>query len=817
MKVLAALLLVTFACSGDDDSPESPATGEQEGSPEGTSSNETSESESEPDPRIELPNPAFEVVPQRSMRGINRVEFMTPHRAAVTNLRGEVAIVDIPSGHVRVSRRVFRSLAEGAQASADGNRVWLSGSEGGERYELAWKLDTDELVELRVVNPDDGMASDPELRHFATVSPPYEEYDEYEDYEDEYGEDEIENEDDQDDEVEDESDSGIVLFLQSFSEDSTRHQVGDTVEEFHDVFFSSDGTALLIHDQLRMHRYGLDGRHQRTFEVPPVQDVRHASTGDRFAHVDDDTVQVRSSLDGSVAHSFEVSDVDTFRWTSDGRILTCAGSTLRIHSGETHDQVTEHEVEDCKVDNIDARGDHVGVFIENPPRYQRLGEESFELTGSRRFVPPRGRYFLMRDQGELHIVSIDRRRSRRLMRGGAGEYSAWGATILDDAIVMSGRDWSYRAGSADPESARERVQVNDGPDVGLVSMAADQQRALVGTRERERLWLYSVTGNKLVRGLSDYVSCFEAYEEETGDEYWACQAQVTWRPGGFVVRAQESALSFDNEGRRLGRLSDVRSVTASGDWLVVVRKNGAVVLADARLRVEQAILPPRDAFALIVTHDNFIAAKRGNAVVVFDTTTGAPRFALEVNEDMLGIRFTSDGMLLLGERNSFRWFDPRTGEEMRKIELEGVVAMTPDRSKALVCVEERLHVRVLEEDQPGRDLGPCDHSYGHFDGEFAWTHGATRGHFLRVSDGARLTVGVLHQRRMLGFAYTPQGHVWLSRPPAVWAIRVRLPGSIMTATTVRPRVEQVHATLVADFLAGRPLGDPPSWEESSER
>lgn len=173
MKVLAALLLVTFACSGDDDSPESPATDEhEEGSPEGTSSNETSASESEPAPRIELPNPAFEVVPQRSMRGINRVDFMTPHRAAVTNLRGEVAIVDIPSGHVRLSRRIFRGLAEGAKASANGNRVWLSGNDGGERYELAWKLDTDELVELRVVNPDDGMAADAELQYFATVSPP---------------------------------------------------------------------------------------------------------------------------------------------------------------------------------------------------------------------------------------------------------------------------------------------------------------------------------------------------------------------------------------------------------------------------------------------------------------------------------------------------------------------------------------------------------------------------------------------------------------------------------------------------------------------
>lgn len=194
-----------------------------------------------------------------------------------------------------------------------------------------------------------------------------------------------------------------------------------------------------------------------------------------------------------------MSGVDTFRWTSDGRILTCAGSTLRIHSGETHDRVTEHEVEDCKVDNIDARGDHVGVFLENPSRYQRLGEEPFELTGSRRFVPPRGRYFLTRDQGELHIASIDRRRTRRLMRGGGGEYSAWGATVDDDAVELEGRDWTYRFGASDPDSDEPHVTVNPSEDIGLVSMGPNRQRALVGMRERERIWLYRVTGNKLMR------------------------------------------------------------------------------------------------------------------------------------------------------------------------------------------------------------------------------------------------------------------------------------------------------------------------------
>lgn len=118
-----------------------------------------------------------------------------------------------------------------------------------------------------------------------SISPQSVHRDEYDEYEEEYGEDSEDGEEDEvdQDEVEEESDSGIVLYLQTFGEAAARHLVGDTIEEFHDLFFSSDGTALLIHDQLRMHRYGLDGNRQSTFEVPPVQDVRHAPTGDRFA------------------------------------------------------------------------------------------------------------------------------------------------------------------------------------------------------------------------------------------------------------------------------------------------------------------------------------------------------------------------------------------------------------------------------------------------------------------------------------------------------------------------------------------------------
>lgn len=821
MKAIAALLVLTLACSDGDAEGRSGTEGHRESSSESASGEGASEGESQPEPpRIELSKPAFEVVPQRAMRGIDSIAFATPHRIAVTTTRGEVAIVDIPSGHVRLSRRMFRSSAYGARASSDGKRLWISGADGEDSYELAWRLDVDEVDNLTALTDEDRIAADAELERFATVSPPYDEYDEYDEYEEEYGEDDEEQQEEDELEEPEVTDSGITLYLQRFGQRATLHPAGEALDGFNEVFFSSDGSNVLVRNGEQMVRFGLDGRVQRTFEVPATRQMVRDPSGDRFLHVDSGTVQVRSTLDGSLVHSFEAPGIRTFDWTADGRILTCAGNTLRIHAGAVHAQITEHEVEGCNVAHIDARGDHVGVFLEDPDRYQRLGEEPFELVGRERAVPARGRYFLTRDSDEIHIASIDRRRTRRLVRGGGGEYSAWSASVGEDVIELSGSDWSYRFGSPEPDGGGEaQVHISESADVGLISMSGDRQRALVGThepeRERERIRLYRVAGNKLIRGLDDHVSCSHEYDESTDDEYWSCQANVTWQRAGFVVTARGTALSFDDEGRRTGRLADVSRVIAlpTGDWLVAVRRDGAVMLTDARLDVEQEILPARDVYATIVVHETFVAAKRGNAIVVFDTSTGAPRFALEVDEETRGLRFTADGMLLLRKADEFHWYDPRTGEEMRKVELQGIVAMTPDRSKALVCIDDRLRVRVLEEDQPGRDLGPCDHPYGHFDGRFAWTHGTTRARVLRVSDGARLTVGVVHQRRMLGFAHTPQGHLWLSRPGAVWAIRARLPGPIMDAPTVRPDAEQIHTTLVADFLAGRPLGDPPSWEE----
>lgn len=104
------------------------------------------------------------------------------------------------------------------------------------------------------------------------------------------------------------------------------------------------------------------------------------------------------------------------------------------------------------------------------------------------------------------------------------------------------------------------------------------------------------------------MSCDYEYEESRGTEYWDCFANVTWRPDGFVV-TRGSALSFDNEGRRIGRLDNVSRVLAmpGGDWLVAVRNDGSIVLTDKRLRVEQEILPARsNARASVVTHGTFV-------------------------------------------------------------------------------------------------------------------------------------------------------------------------------------------------------------------
>jgi len=776
-------LLVLAACGDDDAETETsadppveevtpPATGAAVAAP----------------PRVEpLATAGFDVVPRRALRG-RPLDFAFPRshpRSAIaSDARGNVLVFDVPSGHLRAVRRAFFRDAFHVAVAADAPRVVVdSGDENsGFAYDVGvWDLERDFFWPVPVAPVDEvTFAIEADGSHVAVL------------------------------ERDLSADSGALLVGNIDTREVTRRELRESVDR---VYFSGDGESVFVLGDGKVRRFATATlRPGRTYELPGAVTGVH---GDDFLVEVEGGAQVVPMRSGRARATLE--GAGSYRWLDDGRVVGCDRGALRLFAGEAFDEVTEIEERIPRCGRLRYRMDRLESFVAGS--YTVVGDEpwTFEDEDIGSFgIPPRGRYFVLPTYDAIQIASPARRRIRPLVRRGSGERSAWNARREGPRLVLEGRGWSHVFGP--PSEPPPELPDVDGY---LVSESPDGRHRV--EQRGEELVLVSAGADEAVSlgafGDVENGLCFESYDE---DGYF-CEVEVTWARDAFVVLTEEDSMAyaFGMDGQRRGRAPASRVwLDESGDRAIVVGRDGQVLLSDRALQRKGVVFRPRNVRVFEPAfRGERVVVVRGASMAIYDVTSGNRKHVVTLPGHLLEApRLVGDGEVLVRLRSGFVWYGLESGEELRRERIDGVLAVDDARENVLLCDEGTLRLRPLRASDGGRAYGACPGGrLFAFDDELLWWVEGTRGHFVRRSDGQRLTVGVLELRRPLAFAFTPRGHLQLSHTHAMRMFRLRLPGAILDAEVVEANEENLDADLVARFLAGEPLGAPPSHAAPGDR
>ncbi len=753
----------------------------------------------------------FQVVPQRMhRRSVTTITIFGSHAAAGT-ARGMVTIFDVPSGHVRAARRLFFGAVDELRVSDDRKRILALGSGTGEDdtpvEAVVWDLEVDRVWPV----PNDYSyirAMSPDGRYVATI--PAQTGDE----------------------------PAEVELAEVFGGDSRTRRLDDTIG---DVFFSSDSRTLFVLGDGQLRRLGVPGLRPRGDAWPASGSLAARNpSGDLVALLGNTSVSIRSLEDGEEKAELTAPDrVNGVQWSPDGSRLAVNGRRGRIFSGDdwatTQDFTSGSRldlVSDTPASLVRASGKIVYTPVD--------GSDPFELEPELHqgvAFPLRAGWFLYGHQGDVYIANVERQRSRRLVRGGSGERSAWGASVDDSAITLHGRGWSERFGEAAPEAesaagAAAEAPMPDFPGyeqqpyvermasstdgklhVVLVDPTGDAKPFLVNRGGNAPIPLREPAGRE---GFGIY--CGLDYDEEYGEETYYCEQTAEFAPNAewFVVGGAEATASFDASGRRLGTTGSVRWVRFVGDDKALIHTpNGALLLTGKDLHESGVLFRARErmsAFATTSDDQRWVAAVRGAALAIYDVTANERKHVITLPARAMGSPvFVGDGLVQVRVQGAFVWYRLEAGDQARKVELDHILAIDDERTHALTCGEDRLRHVTLADPEQSKDLGPCplDAREVGFDHERVWWVEGSRAHVVRLSDAEHLIVGAYLLRRPLRYAFTPRGHFWTNRPDALRSLRVRMPGPVLDADTPVPEAAWVRESLIGDFLADRDLGDAP--------
>lgn len=814
-RVLCLALLI--ACGADEaaSEEESESSTETEASPErsaaGQAGGEASAAEAPRPNRSAGPVRAgFQVVPQRMhRRSVTTITIFGRHAAAGT-ARGMVTIFDVPSGHVRAARRLFFGAVGELRVSDDRKRILALGSGTGEDESpveaVVWDLEVDRVWPV----PNDYSyirAMSPDGRWIATI--PAQSGDE----------------------------PAELQLAEVWGEVRTR-RLDDTVG---DVFFARDSRTLFVVGDGKLLRLGVPGLRPRG-EPWPVSGriaARHPSE-DLVALAGSTSVAIHSLEDGS--EKAELTAPDRLRWlewSPDGSRLAVHGRRGRVFSGD--DWSTTQNFESPRRTHMDLVSDTPAALVNAHGKlvYTPVdGSDPIELEPEIHqgvAFPPRAGWFLYGNQGDVHIANVERRRTRRLVRGGSGERSAWNANVDDAAITLRGRGWSQRFGEPAAESEESSEAVVD--EAPMPSFPGYERQPWVETMAsssdgKRRVALVDPTGDAkpfLVNEGSDPIAlreppgegfgiyCGLDYDEEYGEETYFCDKTAEFAPTGewFVVGGGEATASFDVSGRRLGTTGAVRWVRFVGDERALVHTpNGALFLAGKDLRQSGVLFRARErmtAFATISDDQRWVAAVRGAALAIHDVETNERKHVITLPSRAASSPIFVDDLVQVRVQGAFLWYRLDDGSEARKVELDSILAIDADRTHALTCADDRLRHVTLASPEESEDLGACplDAREIVFDDERVWWVEGSRAHVVRLSDAEHLIVGMYLLRQPLLYAFTPRGHFWTNRPDALRSLRVRMAGPVLEAEAPVPEAGWIRESLIGDYLSDRDLGDAP--------
>ena len=805
-----------------------------------------------PGPRLR--GAGFDVVPRAPVRGaVVAFAFPAPHRVLAGTDQGALLLFDVPSGHVRAYRRVARTqpvtelrLADEGPAAAahfmDPNagyvyggvvwdlrrdRLWDPPSFDGARLRLspdgAWAVQLgpeEERLEARGADGREASRPLPERAEGLGFTR-----------------------------------DGAAFLL--WAGDAIQPLVPATLRPRRPAWplagvpfrVAGDADRLAVREEgALVLRDALTGREVARFSDAGEDPLPAAREDGRLAWAGEGgRVWTRAPADDGDADPAPraLSPADdapplALRWSPAGHLVVCRGEHVDVYAGDDLGAHTRHATPCSARDAylfegprpylLDPDATTRGTLVVRTPDRRPLEVPVPDyLPLGRHGVPPRGRYVLTAGW-PVQLVAVDRRRARPLLhRRGTPEKSAWSVSLAAERLSLHGRGWSARFPPGDAPRPRPPAE-DEGEPPWLEYESEEESHVLVDESGERGVAVVWQDGSRyapvaivfadedaepipLPRAFHRPVRCAFGHE---GD-YLDCELEATFAEDGRLTLRYgppgDALGVFDLGRRRAVGLAEgvVRDLLLDdGTWVATLR-DGRVLRLGPDLRPRATLLRPRpNRRARLAVDGTRLAIVRGASLVLVD---------LETNRRLHAIRLPAGGWPTFdGERISvlipgaMLWYDFRSGELAGRVDLEGLRTLTPDRERALVCREGRLLLVPVDPDASAaaRPLGPCPPA-GRLElahGFVAWTDG-TRATVLRLADGQRLTLARIHLRRApLDVAFTPEGHLWLSRPEALWALRVRAPGPLLEAALFEPTEAMLRADLVQDFLAGAPLGPP---------
>jgi len=828
---IVLMVVFVFACGDDDDEastefPSEPGTGTS------VAPNSDDGEQAARQRVVPLEHTGFDLVPRYPLRErVTSVAFHPEraHVAAAADARGNVAVFRVPSGEVIAARRLFLRRILHVELAGERLLVLADEEEGGEGADAVavWNLKTDEVwsslgAELEATLSPDGrrVVVLDNLDGDAAYDEDY--GDEYaEDLDGEYADDEEDDLDgeyaddlDEDDDLREaeEGDEQTELLLVDLD---TRERATRTLPYYavpDRVVFAEDGS---------LHVVAVSTSTRFSADLEPtevdfgssvhVRDIRGeealVSASDHASIVSLRTGRERVRIEGPGARSF----------LRDGRVLRCHEGTLHLHGG---DDFTTVETVDAPLGDCNGRfAFRVGHLEQWGPRnrgtaYQRATEETDSPSASSAiepwelrayptdlYVPPRGSYFLIGGADGVAIAAPEHQRVRPLVHSGSGELSLWSVRREGQAARLLGGDWEERLGDATADDPR---------------LPRPDERHLVGVSE-DAARRVAVVGEHLVlrtaeRDLPLVRNVFASEVCHTEGDASRCNVGVRFLEGRvLIVIGSRELRAFTDEGNALGRL-EATTWWADGASVVAMR-DGSVVLFDSALR-EKAVLFETPFLGIYPAFEGErVAIADGTTLLVFDGGTRTQSITLPARPSSLFLRGGEVGATV---GLAVVRYDVESGELRGRDELRGILVSSQSRGEALYCDGTKLRIRRAE--GATEEIAPCPagRSYG-FDSDFVWWVEGTRGHFVRRRDLQHLVVGRLAlPRAPTTFAFTPRGHLQLTRTTTTRAFRLRLPGPMLDATLVEADTSKLTPDLVQRFFAGEPLGDAPTWNEEVE-
>lgn len=697
---------------------------------------------------------------------------------------GLVSVIDIPSGHVRASRRFFRGTVRDIDASADGTRVLVAGTryEGPDNPALGvWDLRDDSYFQLKDMERQlSGSAISSDGERAAWITHEYE------------------------------GSTQLHIAPTSGGEAIVR----EVPEPIRGVVYASDGTALvLVGGDSVLVVDPQSGETRATLAVNGAdRDIESSSNGRWHAVRGTDAVLV---VDGRGRERARLNvRAKGARFNADGsELVLCVDDALVVYSGADLSEARETEVECSEDYPIDARHGPMAIMRGRTLTMRRDGADPIEIDlenhgGVTNFSFPTSRtrrWFLASAMGGLYIYNLRRQRIRRIVAPGSSESSAWSVERLGDVLRLKGRGW-WRDFPREAEA--EERPVTPPPGAFWHSTSPDRQAMIIvldafGAAQPALM----VAGRDEPRRLSMPRSAvFECYDYEDGS---ACGGgKPVWGPGNQVVLPlQEGMLAYASNGRRIGHSTTARRVEYADDsTLLVEHADGALTLSTLRFQSRMRVFNARQGGEMRTTLDGNgrLAATRGLVLQIIDVASAEQQHRIELPAPATGDpTFVDDQVQVRTREGFFRWSLADASQTMH-VDIDDVRALSDDESEVLYCAEGRLRWRLVAQ-EASTDVMPCPQpGWIDFDGDFIYWVAGNAGYVLRRSDGQRIVLRSLADGGY-GFASTPQGHLFATDEGVLGSLRVRGPGPIYEASLEEVSADRLTSSLISDFLSGNTL------------